>query len=1038
MKNFTRIFNYCILAVLLLSSVSSLGQTPGLIVRPPGAAGPSVLNPNQDFYTSASSSGFVTNDIAESEIPYKIIPPLMTEPTGDLATGPDGGYSDIVRCADGSGAYVFNDGSNLIFRIRIGGLVSGAKAYNILLDTDLKLGATGSSADPNYIAPTNTGNGNPGFELEIALETGSRVAIYNVDGTVNGTVANAYSLATNSLVSVALTKESNNTDYFYDFYVPLTALNALGLTSTTPFRMVVTTNTNPGSAFQGSRSDIVGLDDSQVSNTTGGWEYVGSNTPPVTTENLTSGGSGFGGICTNPPILNPQITAGTNVVISGTWTRLDATRPSTATITVYVNGVAQGTTTCTSGSNWSVTVSSIAAGDTITARAQAAGESMCKTSNIVKAVTCLASNTSTNAGAAVTCATIKGIEGTKVANTRIRLYRVVVNSNPFLYADDATTTDKITYNQTTSPTGTIWEFTGPSSAGGKACNGQTSDLPEGSYYITVTETGKCESAPIFFCIASGTTTPTATPTITQTAIFPSTTTISGTAEAFSTIRLIVNGFIVASTTASGTGTYSFVAPILQEGDVVQVRAQSSSLCLSDATASLTVTCYTSAPLINTDRQGQLAAGSTTISGTSIEPAGTVISVYASPATLLGTTTVQADSTWSLTVSALTAGTGYYATAKNGTCGVSAASATATARLITTTCPLISGSYIDGATSVSGTFASAFTGTVYLYQDGAQIGSAAVSASTTWTVTLSAPNTLYSGGVLTVGAQATSGTLNTSCASTTTVGCTNPTAPSVSPTLVNITTGATVTFTLSGTESGVLYIVEDSATGTDYATSQFGNGGTQTFTTGVFTEPGTYTVNFLADNLAGSECKTLSSATIIVSAPLPVTWLSFTAKLKGQQVQLQWKTATEQNSKDFVVEHSTDGNSWNSVGVVVASGNSVMEKAYAYDHGTPLAGATNYYRIKQRDLDDRYTFSKVVSVYIGATAKAFQVYPNPVEGGKINIRVTQKETITLYNNTGNLIWQRNFQPGTQQVDVSMLPTGQYILKSSQHSESIIIR
>ncbi|MFM2146568.1 MAG: hypothetical protein RL732_1404, partial [Bacteroidota bacterium] len=895
MKNAFRLLLRFAFAAMLLGLTNTYGQTPGLIVRPAGGKGPVVVNPNQDFYTSQSAGGFLTNDIAESEIPFKIIPTVSTEPTGDLATGPSGGYSDIVRSTDGSGAYVFNDGTNLIFRLRIGGLVSGSKAYNILIDTDLKIGASGSSPDPNYIAPTNTGNGNPGFELEIALQTGVGVVVYNVDGTVNGTAANTYSLATNSLVSVALSRESGNTDYFYDFFVPLTALNALGLTAGTPFRMVITTNTNPGSALQGSRSDIVGIDDTKFSNTGSAWQFVGSNTPSVTLNDLTSGGGGFGGICTNAPVLSTSIIAGSNVVVTGTWTSLDATRPSTATITVYKNGVAQGTTTCTNGSTWNITVSSIAAGDTITAKAEAAGESMCQTSNTVRAISCLASNISSTTGAAITCATIKGIEGTKAANTRVRLYRVVFGSNPFLYADDANTTDKVTYNQTASPAGTIWEFTGPSAAGGKACQGSTTDVPEGTYYITVTETGKCESAPIFTCIASGTTTPTAIPTITQTSLNPTSPVISGTAAAFATVRLFVNGYLSATTTATGTGTYSFTAPILQTGDVVTVRAQSSALCMSDPAAALTVTCFTSAPFIRTDRAGQLSAGATTISGTAVEPAGTVIRVYSSPATLLGTTTVNVDSTWSLSVAALTAGTSYYATAQNGSCGVSASSATATARAVTTACPQLTGTYTEGTGSVSGTFSPAFTGTVYLYQDGAQIGSATVTAATTWTISVTSPNTLDAGGVLTLGAQATNGTLNTTCSASTTVQCNVPGTPAVSPTLINIVTGSSATFTVTGTESGVLYIVEDSATGNDYATSQFGDGTTQTFTTDVFTVPGTYTVNVMADKLSGSECKTLSTATIIVSSPLPVTWLSFTARQKDNIVQLQWKTANEQNA-----------------------------------------------------------------------------------------------------------------------------------------------
>lgn len=106
------------IAFTLLFSISK-AQSPGLIVRPPGGIGITVLNPDGNGYSSATTSGFVTNDIAESEIAYKVVPPAIIEPTGDLATGPSGGFTDIVKTVDGSGFYIYSNGTNLYFRLRI-------------------------------------------------------------------------------------------------------------------------------------------------------------------------------------------------------------------------------------------------------------------------------------------------------------------------------------------------------------------------------------------------------------------------------------------------------------------------------------------------------------------------------------------------------------------------------------------------------------------------------------------------------------------------------------------------------------------------------------------------------------------------------------------------------------------------------------------------------------------------------------------------------------------------------------------------------
>lgn len=1019
-----------LITLILCNNISA--QSPGLIVRPAGGKGPVTLNPNQDYFTSATSAGFTTNDITQSEILYKVIKPLFPEPTGDLATGPSGGYSDIVKTVDNSGCYIYNDGTNLLFRLRIGGIVSGAKAYNILFDTDNKIGATGPSADPNYVAPTNSGNGNPGFEWEVAMETGSsgRVAVYNVDGIINPTASPTYSLTTNSLISVALTRDGGDADYFYDFFVPL---SALGITASTPIRIVVSTNTNPGSAFQGTRSDIYGINDANFPSTTDAWQYVAQNTPSFTLNDITSGGSGIGSECTAAPVVNSGIGAGSNVNITGTWTRLDATKVSPATIYVYKNGTLAGSTTCTSGSTWTYTISSVATGDVITAKAQASGESMCLVSNSVLVSTCSPANISSTSSAAFgTCVnSARGMAGTRTANAVIKIYKVLAGSTPALFATDGTPVSPSTYNITYSTT-TNWEYNGANNGGTTdPCSGGANDIPDGSYYITVTEAGKCESAPIWgSCV--GFTLSTALPTITQTAIYPSTTSISGTAVASSTVRLFVNGFLVSSTTATAGGAYSFSNLVFQTGDVINVRAQSTGQCISPA-ASLTATCFTSAPVINTDAQGYLVTGATTVTGTSSEVAGTTIRVYASPSTLVGTTTVQAGGTWSATVTALVGGTSYYATAQNGTCSVSANSSSATARSQTTVCPTITGTYGDAATSVSGTLPSSFTGTVYLYQDGAQIGSVAVTSATTWIINISASNPLYAGGVLTVGAQATSSTLNKSCGSTTTVTCSSPTTPSISPTSSTITVGQTVTYTLTSTEAGVLYTVENSATGSSLATSQFGSGSSTSFTTSAFNTGGAYSIKVKADKLTGTTCISYASASVTVNGTLPVTLTDFNGKWINNEVILNWHTASEFNTNYFEVQRSYDGRTFQTIGTQKATGNSSVINLYNFVDRTVVCGMY-YYRLNMVDNDSKSQYSNIIKLYQHG-APSIQVLPNPFSTElRVLITLENKEDgyIRITDQNGRIVYNnyRRLDIGTNIVllsELSSLPAGTYFME-----------
>ncbi|MES1217820.1 MAG: hypothetical protein ABUT20_20105, partial [Bacteroidota bacterium] len=423
------ITNYLLLTFLVLVSFTKpiFSQSPGIIVRTAGGPYSTVLDPNQNGFTSLTTSGFVGGDVGASysEIPYKVVPPVVTEPTGDLATGPSGGFTDIVKTVDNSGFYIYYDGTNILLRLRIGTIISGSKGYSILFDTDGKMGNSGPYADPNYVAPTNTSNGNPGFEYEVVLETNSRVAVYNVDGVQNPVLSTSYTLANNSLISVALSTDSNNPDYFYDWYVPLTALG-----SPSSFRMVATTVTSPSSALQGSRSDIYGIDDASYPGVSGGWQSVINSQPTINVSDIGSGGSGVSAVCTAAPTLNTPILPGSNISVTGIWTRMDATKPSTATITLYKNGVSAGTTSVTTGNTWTIIVSSISSGDVFYAKAQATGESQCLQSNNVTAG-CSSnpappsfSNSTINA-----CASSKGMRGTVPLGATVEIYEITTSNN---------------------------------------------------------------------------------------------------------------------------------------------------------------------------------------------------------------------------------------------------------------------------------------------------------------------------------------------------------------------------------------------------------------------------------------------------------------------------------------------------------------------------------------------------------------------------------------------------------------------------------
>ena len=188
-------------------------------------------------------------------------------------------------------------------------------------------------------------------------------------------------------------------------------------------------------------------------------------------------------------------------------------------------------------------------------------------------------------------------------------------------------------------------------------------------------------------------------------------------------------------------------------------------------------------------------------------------------------------------------------------------------------------------------------------------------------------------------------------------------------------------------------------------------------------------------LSGAVSNFLTQSVSIV--PLPVSWLSFTAQKKDNAEQLNWSTASEQNSRDFIIQHSTNGSSYNNIGSINAAGNSTVIQQYSFVHTGPVTG-TNYYRILQQDIDGRSAYSKVVSVIYASQSRQIIVYPNPVTGGRLNLQLTDATTIHLYNSNGELIMSRKLLAGTQQLNMSTLAKGIYQLKAGKETIRIFIR
>src|SRR5690606_3608922 len=108
--------------------------------------------------------------------------------------------------------------------------------------------------------------------------------------------------------------------------------------------------------------------------------------------------------------------------------------------------------------------------------------------------------------------------------------------------------------------------------------------------------------------------------------------------------------------------------------------------------------------------------------------------------------------------------------------------------------------------------------------------------------------------------------------------------------------------------------------------------------------------------------------------LPIELLSFDAKAAGDQVLVDWSTATENNTAWFDVERSADGVGFQAIGRVNAAGHAMQTTAYHFVDDQPLNGLS-YYRLHSVDADGATSNSHAVPVLIAAT-NGLTVHPNP--------------------------------------------------------------
>jgi hypothetical protein len=215
---------------------------------------------------------------------------------------------------------------------------------------------------------------------------------------------------------------------------------------------------------------------------------------------------------------------------------------------------------------------------------------------------------------------------------------------------------------------------------------------------------------------------------------------------------------------------------------------------------------------------------------------------------------------------------------------------------------------------------------------------------------------------------------------------------------------------------------------DRGTSIVVDAASNVLTTGYFDgtadfDPGPGTVSYTSFN--GTVDVFVSRLTPLGTLPLKL--LDFSLQLANNKVQLNWITASEENTSHFEIEKSSDGRGFSKIGDVQAT-NRLSTNKYSFTDPEAFNNLA-FYRLKMKDVDGKFNYSRTLSIRSGV--KGLQLYPNPAKD-VLHLQISgAAETVQLQiiDAAGRIIKQQQWKTGTASsitIDIGSLPKGKYFL------------
>jgi hypothetical protein len=146
--------------------------------------------------------------------------------------------------------------------------------------------------------------------------------------------------------------------------------------------------------------------------------------------------------------------------------------------------------------------------------------------------------------------------------------------------------------------------------------------------------------------------------------------------------------------------------------------------------------------------------------------------------------------------------------------------------------------------------------------------------------------------------------------------------------------------------------------------------------------------------------------IKLTTVLATTIGSFTGRDADAGNILYWTGYNETNGAYYIIERSSDGSNFTSIGRIDGAGAGATGN-HVFTDPHPAAGVTNYYRLVLTDLSGGATYSNIVTIASTGGSAIFEVAPNPFHDAiniKLNLKQAEKISVRLLDSKGMLLRQ----------------------------------